>query len=133
MEHSLRSTLFSAYRRPIPPAPASATPHGKRISSRRSLSLTDSAVSSVSSSMDHMDNITHFVIMESLAGSIDSASAFRSVIRVMLGDKKLSWGRIVIICEVAIGLVKRFPNQKDDIMQVMVDACNITSGTWNTL
>ncbi len=83
--------------------------------------------------MDNMDNITHFVIMESLTGSIDSASAFRSVVKVMLGDKKLSWGRVLIICEVAIGLVKRFPAQRDQIMQVMVDACNISSGSWNSL
>ena len=83
--------------------------------------------------MDKMDNITHFVVLESLMGAIDSADAFRSVVKVMLGDKKLSWGRVVVICEVAIALVQRFPCQRDQIMQVMVDACNISSGTWNKL
>ena len=80
-----------------------------------------------------MDNLSHFVILESLMGTIDSPGSFRSVVRVMLGDRKLSWGRVVVICEVALALVQRFPADRDQIMQVMMDACNISSGMWNKL
>ena len=71
--------------------------------------------------------------LDALIGSIDSPDAFRAVVKVMLSDRKLSWGRVVIICEVAMALAHKNPRDKDEIMQVMIDACNISSGHWMKL
>ena len=80
-----------------------------------------------------MDAFAHVFAIESLIETIDSAETFRSVIKVMLADRKLSWGRVVIICEVALLLVHKFPHQREDILQVMSDAFSISRGVWSKL
>ena len=80
-----------------------------------------------------MDSFTHFIAVESLVQSVDSLETFRGIIRVMLGDKRLTWGRVVVISEVALSLVHRYPEMREDIMKVMSDACNVRAGIWDKL
>ncbi len=80
-----------------------------------------------------MEAFAHVFAVESLVERIHSPDSFRNVVKVMLGDKKLTWGRVVVICEVALLLVHKYPHLRDELMQVMSDACSINNGEWNKL
>ena len=80
-----------------------------------------------------MDSFAHFIAVESLIQSVDSPETFRGIVRVMLGDKRLTWGRVVVISEVALSLVQKYPEMREGIMQVMSDACNVRGGVWDKL
>ncbi len=80
-----------------------------------------------------MEAFAHVFAVESLVERIHSADSFQNVVKVMLDDKRLTWGRMVVISEVALLLIHKYPHQRDELMQVMTDAFTINKGEWNKL
>ncbi len=75
----------------------------------------------------------HSRILSLITSGISGSHDFRNAIRVMTMDRRLTWGRIIVVAEVAMDLIRRFPDERNEIFQVLVDYCSISQGHWNRI
>ena len=57
----------------------------------------------------------HARILSLITSGITGWKEFRDAIRVMTMDRRLTWGRIVVVAEVAMDLIRRYPDQRNEI------------------
>ena len=86
---------------------------------------------SCSSTASEMEAHRHILSM--ITSGISTPEQLRDAIRVMAMDRKMTWGRVVVVAEVTMDLVQRYPLQRDAFFQVLIDYCNISFAYWTRL
>ncbi len=75
----------------------------------------------------------HTRILSLITSGITNSQEFRNAIRVMTLDRWLTWGRIVVVAEVTMDLIRKYPEERNEIFQVLIDYCTVSQGHWNRI